>query len=117
MIRAVVQYIRALPRFDDFEQLSQDVFGDAKDPRGKRLKASMLYYAHCTQEGYQKQQKPKHAKRKKYATIRFSTEAKEHQEECKRSTGQEEQEQQKRQKEKSRQKQQHAELVERIGKK
>lgn len=33
VIKAVVKYIRALQRIDDFEQLGNDVFGSATDPR------------------------------------------------------------------------------------
>ena len=33
VIRAVVNYIRALPKIDDFEVIGKDVFGTATDPR------------------------------------------------------------------------------------
>ena len=122
VIRAVVQYIRALPHIDDYEQLCQDVFGAPKDPRVKRLKASMTYYSQCTQEGYQKQQKPKHVKKRKYPTIKTGSSDAGKQERkggsggnssSSQTNGQEQQQQQSN--EQSRQKQQHADLVERIG--
>ena len=44
VIRAVINYIRALPSIDDYEILGRDVFGDAKDPRVSRLRQSVKYY-------------------------------------------------------------------------
>lgn len=80
VIRAVVNYIRSLPKIDDFERIGTDVFGSDKDPRIKKLKSSMNYYQSMSQEGYTKH-KPKHNKKnKKHAPIKLATEIEEQEE-------------------------------------
>ncbi len=64
VIRAVVKYIRALPKIDDYDQLGTDVFGDPKDQRVRKLRASVQYYASCSQEGHLSS-KAKNTKKKK----------------------------------------------------
>ena len=66
VIRAVINYIRALPTIDDYEMLARDVFGDPKDPRISRLRQSVKYYLYGSKEGYVKQRpNPVNNKKKK----------------------------------------------------
>ena len=66
VIRAVINYIRALPTIDDYETLGRDVFGDSKDPRIVRLRQSVKYYLYGSKEGYVKQRpNPSNNKKKK----------------------------------------------------
>ncbi len=44
VIRAVVNYVRALPSIDDFDKIGNDVFGSDKDPRIRKLRESVKYY-------------------------------------------------------------------------
>ena len=44
VIRAVVNYIRALPSIEDHDIIANDVFGNEKDPRVKKLKESVKYF-------------------------------------------------------------------------
>lgn len=105
MIRAVVTYIRALPKTDDFDQLGMDMFGSEKDPRVKRLKASVQYYVACTQEGYHK---PKAKKpKKKVAPIKIAALSDEAKKTSSASSAAE--------KTKKTKKDSHSELVERIA--
>merc|ERR1712079_42823 len=55
-IRAVINYVRAVP--------SNDVFGSEQDPRIKSLREAVQYFRKGTQDGYSKQ-KPKVAKKGK----------------------------------------------------
>ena len=64
VIRAVINYVRAVPSIDDFETIGHDVFGSEQDPRIKSLKESVQYFRKGTQDGYSKQ-KPKVAKKGK----------------------------------------------------
>lgn len=54
VIRAVVNYIRALPSIEDFEKIGSDVFGSPKDPRIKKIRDSLKYYQSGTRDGYAK---------------------------------------------------------------
>lgn len=57
VIRAVVNYVRALPKVDDFESISKDVFGsDLQDEaKVKRLKEAVKYFYKGSKEGHVKQ--------------------------------------------------------------
>jgi hypothetical protein len=44
VIRAVVNYVRALPSIDDFDKIGSDVFGADKDAKVKKLRESVKYY-------------------------------------------------------------------------
>ena len=44
VIRAVVNYVRALPSIDEHDTIANDVFGNEKDPRVKKLKESVKYF-------------------------------------------------------------------------
>ena len=44
VIRAVVNYIRALTSIEDHDIIANDVFGNEKDPRVKKLKESVKYF-------------------------------------------------------------------------
>ena len=68
-----MNYIRSLPKIDDFDRIGTDVFGSDKDPRVRKLKSSMNYYQSMSQEGYTKH-KPKHNKKtKKHAPIKLAS--------------------------------------------
>ena len=55
VIKAVINYIRALPSVDDYDVIAKDVFGtDGSDPRVSCLKESVKYYLQGTKEGYSK---------------------------------------------------------------
>lgn len=55
VIKAVINYIRALPTVDDYDVIAKDVFGaDQADPRVSCLKESVKYYLQGTKEGYTK---------------------------------------------------------------
>ena len=76
IIRAVINYIRALPTIDDYEMLGRDVFGEPKDPRISRLRQSVKYYLYGSKEGYVKQRpnptnKKKKSKRLVYILLQF----------------------------------------------
>ena len=70
VIRAVINYIRALPSIDDYETLGQDIFGDAKDPRISKLRQSVKYYLYGSKEGYVKQ-RPNQSNNKKKKGKRY----------------------------------------------
>ena len=70
VIRAVINYIRALPSIDDYEILGRDIFGDAKDPRVSRLRQSVKYYLYGSKEGYGKQ-RPNQSNNKKKKGKRY----------------------------------------------
>ena len=70
VIRAVINYIRALPSIDDYEILGRDIFGDAKDPRVSRLRQSVKYYLYGSKEGYVKQ-RPNQSNNKKKKGKRY----------------------------------------------
>jgi len=61
VIRAVVNYVRALPTTEDHDTIANDVFGNEKDPRVKKLKESVKYFHKGTKEGHVKQKVPKKA--------------------------------------------------------
>ena len=65
VIRAVINYIRALPSIDDYETLGRDIFGDAKDPRISKVKQSIKYYLYGSKEGYVKQRPSQSVGKKK----------------------------------------------------
>ena len=44
VIRAVVNYVRALPSIEDHDTIANDVFGNEKDPRVKKMKESVKYF-------------------------------------------------------------------------
>jgi len=96
VIRAVVNYVRALPSIEDHDTIANDVFGNEKDPRVKKMKESVKYFHKGTKEGHVKQKMPKKA-----GTIKPSSEEK---------SGKSESEDQKSKKE-----QKEADLVERIA--
>jgi len=54
VIRAVINYIRALPVIDDYDVIAKDVFGNEKDPRISKVKESVKYFLHGTKDGYTK---------------------------------------------------------------
>ena len=55
VIKAVINYIRALPTVDDYDVIAKDVFSaDQSDPRVSKLKESVRYYLQGTKEGYSK---------------------------------------------------------------
>ncbi len=110
VIRAVVKYIRALPKADDYEQLGRDAFGDATDPRVSRLKASVQYYTLCTQEGHAKT-KSKSQRKKKLPSIKLPGQ---HNEESKPKTSESPVESEEKAA-RRRKKDEHADLVERIA--
>jgi hypothetical protein len=62
VIRAVVNYVRALPSVEDYETISKDIFDSDKDARLKKLKEAVTYFYKGTKEGYSKQ-KPVTAKK------------------------------------------------------
>eukprot|EP00095_Tigriopus_kingsejongensis_P011331 maker-scaffold195_size270011-snap-gene-1.20 protein:Tk11331 transcript:maker-scaffold195_size270011-snap-gene-1.20-mRNA-1 annotation:"constitutive coactivator of ppar-gamma-like protein 1-like protein" len=71
LILAVVKYIRSVPKIDDMERVSEDIFGDKNDPRKSKLTASFAYYS-STFTGGSNPQKPKakaHVKVKKHIPI------------------------------------------------
>jgi len=96
VIRAVVNYIRALPSIEDHDIIANDVFGNEKDPRVKKLKESVKYFHKGTKEGHVKQKVPKKA-----GTIKPNSEEK-----SGKSEGDEQ---------KSKKEQKEADLVERIA--
>jgi len=61
VIRAVVNYVRALPSIEDHDTIANDVFGTQKDPRVKKMKDSVKYFHKGTKEGHVKQKMPKKA--------------------------------------------------------
>ena len=70
VIRAVINYIRALPSIDDYETLGSDIFGDPKDPRISKLRQSVKYYVYGSKEGYVKQ-RPNQSNSKKKKGKRY----------------------------------------------
>lgn len=62
VIRAVVNYVRALPSVEDYESIAKDIFGSDKDPRIKKLRAAVKYFYKGTKEGYSKQKSAKKSK-------------------------------------------------------
>ena len=53
VIRAVVNYVRALPSIEDYSVIAKDVFGEAKnDSKVKLLKESVQYYDRGTKNGH-----------------------------------------------------------------
>ena len=54
MIRAVVNYVRALPTIDDIDKIGNDVFGTDKEAKVRRLRESVKYYQSGAKEGYAK---------------------------------------------------------------
>ena len=65
VIRAVINYIRALPAIDDYDVLGRDIFGDPKDPRISKLRQSVKYYLYGSKEGYVKQRPNTSSNKKK----------------------------------------------------
>jgi hypothetical protein len=53
VIRAVVNYVRALPSIDDFDKIGNDVFGSEKDQRIRKLRESVKYYQVTIFDKYQ----------------------------------------------------------------
>ena len=74
VIRAVINYVRAVPSIDDYETLGQDIFGSEQDSRIRHLKDAVQYFHKGTKDGYSKQ-KPKPSKKGK--NIPFENEKKE----------------------------------------
>ena len=62
VIRAVVNYVRALPSVEDYEAIAKDVFGNPTDPKVKKLKEAVKYFYKGTKEGHVKTAFPKKAK-------------------------------------------------------
>ena len=74
VIRAVVNYVRALPSVEDHEAIAKDVFGP--DLAGKfklKLRDAVKYFHRGTREGHVK---PKHSKKAKNDTIKLASEEK-----------------------------------------
>merc|ERR1719270_2354364 len=102
VIRAVINYVRALPSIEDHDTIANDVFGTEKDPRVKKLKDSVKYFHKGTKEGHVKQKMPK-----KVGTIKPNPDEKSS---PSKSTGENNGDEQKSKKE-----QKEADLVERIA--
>lgn len=54
MIRAVVNYVRALPTVDDIDKIGNDVFGTDKEVKVRKLRDSVKYYQSGAKDGYAK---------------------------------------------------------------
>ena len=52
IIRAVINYVRALPSVEDFAVIAKDVFGQDNDPRTKHLRQSVRYFFQGGKEGH-----------------------------------------------------------------
>ena len=52
IIRAVINYVRALPSVEDFTVIAKDVFGQDNDPRTRLLQKSVRYFFQGSKEGH-----------------------------------------------------------------
>ena len=52
IIRAVINYVRALPSVEDFTAIAKDVFGQDNDPRTRLLQKSVRYFFQGSKEGH-----------------------------------------------------------------
>ena len=57
IIRAVINYVRALPSVDDYAVITKDVFGQDNDPRTSLLQKSVQYFVQGSKEGHAEKQK------------------------------------------------------------
>ena len=74
VIRAVVNYVRAIDSVDDYETIGSDVFGSTTDPRVEKLKEAVTYFYLGTKEGYSNQKSAKGKKGKKDSVIKLASE-------------------------------------------
>ena len=66
VIRAVVNYVRALPSIEDYSVIAKDVFGEEKnDARVKLLKESVQYFDRGTKDGHANDRQNKNQSGKK----------------------------------------------------
>ena len=77
IIRAVINYVRALPSVDDYAVISKDVFGQDNDPRTCLLQKSVQYFVQGSKEGHAEKQKKATSPSNKKANASIKSSAKE----------------------------------------